>query len=111
MSESERDSSAERSDSGTERDANRADAEDSSGDRSSADSNDDAATAADASDADSTAAGSSENWESRTDLDPTESPFPQCPRCGRPVTRVTSTGPTDHTASPCGCRVSPNLLE
>ncbi|KDE57531.1 hypothetical protein EL22_11495 [Halostagnicola sp. A56] len=82
MSESERDSSAERSDSRTERDTDGADAEDSSGD-----------------------------WANETDLDPESCPFPQCPRCGRPVTHVTSTGPTDHTASPCGCRVSPNLLE
>ncbi|SFS64992.1 hypothetical protein [Halostagnicola kamekurae] len=111
MSESERDSSAERSDSGTERETDHADTVDSSEDRSSADSGDDAAGAADASAADSNAANSTDDWESQTDLDPAESPFPQCPRCGRPVTRVTSTGPTDHTASPCGCRVSPNLLE
>ncbi len=51
------------------------------------------------------------DWADETDLDPADCPFPLCPRCGRPVTRVTSTGPADHTASPCGCRVSGNLLE
>lgn len=54
---------------------------------------------------------SSDDWANETDLDPEEAPFPQCPRCGRPVTRVTSTGPAEHTASPCGCRVSGDLLE
>ncbi|WP_263017745.1 hypothetical protein [Natronobiforma cellulositropha] len=28
-----------------------------------------------------------------------------CPLCGDPVTVVTSTGPSTHVASPCGCRV------
>ncbi len=38
-------------------------------------------------------------------------PFPLCPRCGEPVLLVTSRGPHDHEANPCGCRVSGNLLE
>ncbi|MDJ1432155.1 hypothetical protein [Halostagnicola sp. A-GB9-2] len=54
---------------------------------------------------------SAPDWANETDLDPADCPFPLCPHCGRPVTRVTSTGPADHTASPCGCRVSGNLLE
>ncbi|WP_174811724.1 hypothetical protein [Salinadaptatus halalkaliphilus] len=29
-----------------------------------------------------------------------------CPTCGRPMVGVTSTGPHDHYAQPCGCRVS-----
>lgn len=61
--------------------------------------------------ADSGTERANDDWANETDLDPEDAPFPQCPRCGRPVTRVTSTGPTDHTASPCGCRVSGDLLE
>ncbi|WP_207587229.1 hypothetical protein [Halomontanus rarus] len=28
-----------------------------------------------------------------------------CPRCGAPVSMVTSGGPLEHYASPCGCRL------
>ncbi|WP_207587215.1 hypothetical protein [Halomontanus rarus] len=39
--------------------------------------------------------------------DPTESGDTRndCPRCGKPVWMVTSVGPLEHYASPCGCRL------
>lgn len=37
--------------------------------------------------------------------------FTPCPRCGEFVSVVTSIGPTEHIARPCGCRVSGSLLE
>ncbi|WP_226482326.1 hypothetical protein [Natrinema amylolyticum] len=43
--------------------------------------------------------------------DAAEWSLPDCPRCGRPVWVVTVTGPTDGTASPCGCSVLPGSLE
>ncbi|QLG47335.1 hypothetical protein [Natrinema halophilum] len=30
-----------------------------------------------------------------------------CPSCGEPVGSVTSRGPLDHTAGPCGCSLTP----
>ncbi|WP_207586223.1 hypothetical protein [Halomontanus rarus] len=45
--------------------------------------------------------------DSATDSSPrasSRSP-PPCPRCDRPVVRITSTGPDTHFASPCGCRI------
>lgn len=36
---------------------------------------------------------------------------PRCPRCGTPVLVVTGLGPTEHVATPCGCRVPGDLLE
>ncbi|WP_230198706.1 hypothetical protein [Halopiger djelfimassiliensis] len=42
---------------------------------------------------------------------PDVSSLPTCPRCGGPVVRVTATGPLEATAAPCGCRVSPGLLD
>ncbi|ARS91219.1 hypothetical protein [Natrarchaeobaculum aegyptiacum] len=34
-----------------------------------------------------------------------------CPRCGTPITHVTSTGPLEHVAIPCGCPAPGELLE
>ncbi|WP_440771000.1 hypothetical protein [Natronorubrum sp. DTA28] len=34
-----------------------------------------------------------------------ESDYPSCPNCGETVAIVVTTGPTDHVASPCGCRL------
>lgn len=39
------------------------------------------------------------------------SAFPDCPRCGDPVLATVVTGPTEASASPCGCRVPPPHLE
>ncbi|WP_049922982.1 hypothetical protein [Halopiger djelfimassiliensis] len=36
--------------------------------------------------------------------------LPQCPNCGRPVTIVTTIGPTEGVATPCGCHVPPTLF-
>ncbi|MBZ6496389.1 hypothetical protein [Natrinema longum] len=36
--------------------------------------------------------------------------LPDCPRCGTPVAIVSATGPNRATASPCGCLVSPGLI-
>ena len=36
---------------------------------------------------------------------------PICPRCGTPIAAVTSVGPTDHVATPCGCAVPGDVLE
>ncbi|WP_243637900.1 hypothetical protein [Natrarchaeobius oligotrophus] len=35
----------------------------------------------------------------------------RCPRCGTPIAIVSSTGPTTHVATPCGCRVPGDVLE
>ncbi|WP_226005680.1 hypothetical protein [Natrinema salinisoli] len=32
--------------------------------------------------------------------------FPPCPRCGERVITVTSRGPRDHVAGPCGCQLT-----
>ncbi len=37
--------------------------------------------------------------------------FPECPRCGSEIVATTVVGPTEGTASPCGCRVIPSVLE
>ena len=34
-----------------------------------------------------------------------------CPRCDEPIALVVSYGPLTHEASPCGCRVSRDVLE
>lgn len=34
-----------------------------------------------------------------------------CRRCGTPIASVTSVGPHEHYAGPCGCRVSPSVLD
>lgn len=34
-----------------------------------------------------------------------------CPNCGRGVQAVTQHGPTDATASPCGCSISPAHID
>ncbi|QLG47332.1 hypothetical protein [Natrinema halophilum] len=34
----------------------------------------------------------------------------QCPNCGDPVATVTSRGPLDHTAGPCGCSLTPGQM-
>ena len=34
-----------------------------------------------------------------------------CPNCGEPVTSVTSRGSQDHTAGPCGCRLTPGQVK
>jgi hypothetical protein len=31
---------------------------------------------------------------------------PRCPRCNDVLLAITTCGPTEHHASPCGCRVS-----
>ncbi|WP_143825059.1 hypothetical protein [Natrinema ejinorense] len=36
--------------------------------------------------------------------------LPDCPRCGTPVAIVSVTGPGRATAGPCGCLVSPGLM-
>ncbi len=43
--------------------------------------------------------------------DATDWSLPDCPACGRPVWVVTVNGPSDATASPCGCSVPPGSLE
>ncbi|WP_254522798.1 hypothetical protein [Natrinema caseinilyticum] len=35
----------------------------------------------------------------------------RCPNCGGPVASVTSRGPTDHTAGPYGCSLTPGEVE
>ncbi|WP_162531101.1 hypothetical protein [Natronorubrum tibetense] len=37
--------------------------------------------------------------------------FPECPRCGSEIVATTVIGPSEGTASPCGCRVIPPVLE
>lgn len=37
--------------------------------------------------------------------------LPDCPRCGTPVSKVTSRGPMERFASPCGCPLAPGALE
>ncbi|WP_264182404.1 hypothetical protein [Natrinema amylolyticum] len=37
--------------------------------------------------------------------------FPDCPRCGNPVSQVTMRGPLERVATPCGCSVAPGALE
>lgn len=37
--------------------------------------------------------------------------LPDCPRCGTPVSKVTSRGPMERFASPCGCPLVPGALE
>ncbi|OIB57278.1 hypothetical protein [Natrialba sp. SSL1] len=44
-----------------------------------------------------------------SELDPEDTPLPNCPRCTRPVARTTMIGPTDAVAGPCGCRVAPGF--
>ncbi|ARS91922.1 hypothetical protein B1756_17700 [Natrarchaeobaculum aegyptiacum] len=34
-----------------------------------------------------------------------------CPRCGTPIEAVTSSGPLEHVASPCGCPAPGAVLE
>lgn len=29
-----------------------------------------------------------------------------CPECGGPITGITTTGPSEHRVSPCGCEIS-----
>ncbi|WP_086009363.1 hypothetical protein [Natrinema versiforme] len=52
---------------------------------------------------------SSGDTDSSPDAD--SSSLPDCPRCGEPVTTVTVSGPHTGIAGPCGCSVSPGLLE
>ncbi|WP_186336515.1 hypothetical protein [Natrarchaeobaculum aegyptiacum] len=49
-------------------------------------------------------------WADEADL-PDDTSLPTCPSCGTPITHVTSTGPGTHVATPCGCPVSPDVLE
>lgn len=35
----------------------------------------------------------------------------RCPRCDTPIALIVSYGPITHTATPCGCPVSADLLE
>ncbi|WP_254522483.1 hypothetical protein [Natrinema caseinilyticum] len=35
----------------------------------------------------------------------------RCPNCGGPVSSVTSRGPADHTAGPCGCSLTPGQVK
>ena len=44
-----------------------------------------------------------------TDEDPPARP--ECPQCGLPVSAVVQLVPACHTAYPCGCRVTDDLLE
>lgn len=37
--------------------------------------------------------------------------LPECPSCGDPMIAATSTGPTTHYASPCGCRIARGDLD
>ncbi|SDJ40508.1 hypothetical protein [Natronorubrum texcoconense] len=37
--------------------------------------------------------------------------FPDCPRCGEPITMAVVAGPMTARVSPCGCRVVPESLE
>lgn len=50
-----------------------------------------------------------------SDADPTadedSSPVPDCPSCGEPVAVVSVTGPHTAAAGPCGCSITPGLLE
>ena len=34
-----------------------------------------------------------------------------CPQCGLPVGQVTSRGPMDHRAAPCGCRLGASEVQ
>ncbi|WP_436343375.1 hypothetical protein [Natronorubrum sp. FCH18a] len=45
------------------------------------------------------------------DADTESTSFPACPRCGSEIVATTVVGPTEGTASPCGCRVIPPVLE
>ncbi|WP_255194092.1 hypothetical protein [Natronobeatus ordinarius] len=45
------------------------------------------------------------------DRDSASVSLPTCPHCGTPVATVTSRGPTEHYASPCGCRIRAGALE
>ncbi|WP_226004966.1 hypothetical protein [Natrinema salinisoli] len=37
--------------------------------------------------------------------------LPDCPLCGTPIWAVSVIGPLEASASPCGCTVTPGLLE
>ncbi|WP_152422034.1 hypothetical protein [Natrialba chahannaoensis] len=43
------------------------------------------------------------------ELDPEDTPLPNCLRCNRPVARTTMIDPTDAVAGPCSCRVAPGF--
>nr|WP_277520434.1 hypothetical protein [Natrinema salsiterrestre]MDF9744971.1 hypothetical protein [Natrinema salsiterrestre] len=37
--------------------------------------------------------------------------LPDCPLCGTPIWAVSVIGPLEASAAPCGCTVTPGLLE
>ncbi|MFB1063313.1 hypothetical protein [Natrinema sp. H-ect4] len=39
------------------------------------------------------------------------SSFPPCPKCDDAVITVTTRGPMEHIAGPCGCRLSPGQVQ
>ncbi|MCU4974304.1 hypothetical protein OB955_16380 [Halobacteria archaeon AArc-m2/3/4] len=56
-------------------------------------------------------ASSNSNPDSADPRSPTNTTLPLCPRCDHPVVAVTTRGPHDHVASPCGCRLSSGTLD
>ncbi|WP_276254027.1 hypothetical protein [Halomontanus rarus] len=48
---------------------------------------------------------------SDSDSDARPRALPECPSCGDPMIATTSTGPTTHYASPCGCRIARGDLD
>ncbi|WP_207588059.1 hypothetical protein [Halomontanus rarus] len=49
--------------------------------------------------------------DSNSDSDARLRALPECPSCGDPMIATTSTGPTTHYASPCGCRIARGDLD
>ncbi|WP_049924691.1 hypothetical protein [Halopiger djelfimassiliensis] len=54
--------------------------------------------------------GGSHDRDGSDDPDPPSWATP-CPRCGTPILRVSVAGPLEATAGPCGCPVSPGILD
>ncbi|MCU4739965.1 hypothetical protein [Natronoglomus mannanivorans] len=53
-----------------------------------------------------------EKSDARTGADTEAEPAgPTCPRCGTRLVATTTTGPTTHYGSPCGCRLRSTDLE